>query len=189
MVTLQWDPSQSATSYQVQVSKKPDFTDTLKLKSGVTGTSASPSGLINGTTYYWRVRAVADEGTSRFSDPWSFTVGTPVSAGGPEGMEVRDFALMECFPNPFNPQTTISYDVPTRSRVLIAIYNPLGQLIATLVNGEVARGHHQVPASGATAGLCVRPESPLHQGHSYAPHETAATVTHVEDNTALSAFD
>jgi hypothetical protein len=137
------------------VSKKPDFTDTLKLKSGVTGTSASPSGLINGTTYYWRVRAVADEGTSRFSDPWSFTVGTPVSAGGPEGMEVRDFALMECFPNPFNPQTTISYDVPTRSRVLIAIYNPLGQLIATLVNGEVAQGHHQVhfEGGGHTSGV------------------------------------
>jgi hypothetical protein len=55
-----------------------------------------------------------------------------------------DFALYQNYPNPFNPSTTISYDVPTSSHVTLRIFNILGQEVATLVDGEVQAGRHQV---------------------------------------------
>jgi hypothetical protein len=44
------------------------------------------------------------------------------------------FALYANYPNPFNPTTTISYDLPKRSQVTLDIYDILGKQIKTLVN-------------------------------------------------------
>jgi len=46
------------------------------------------------------------------------------------------YNLLQNYPNPFNPATTISYSLPKKSYVQIKIYDTLGHLVATLVNGE-----------------------------------------------------
>jgi hypothetical protein len=43
------------------------------------------------------------------------------------------FALYANYPNPFNPTTTITYDLPKRSQVTLGIYDLLGKQIKTLV--------------------------------------------------------
>ncbi|MGB5105601.1 MAG: C25 family cysteine peptidase [Candidatus Zixiibacteriota bacterium] len=61
----------------------------------------------------------------------------------------QEFALYQNFPNPFNPATTIQFDVPAASEVVIEIYNVVGQLIKTSYNGFVGAGSHEVAWNGA----------------------------------------
>jgi hypothetical protein len=55
------------------------------------------------------------------------------------------------FPNPFNPQTIISYDIKDKAAVRIDIFNLKGQLIRTLVNGMIDKGNQQVIWNGTDA--------------------------------------
>jgi len=56
----------------------------------------------------------------------------------PEGFNLR------VYPNPFNPSTTIQYELPFRSRVSLTIYNVLGQEIKRLVDGYEGQGYHDI---------------------------------------------
>jgi hypothetical protein len=67
----------------------------------------------------------------------------------------REYSLGQNFPNPFNPATTINFDLPAPSRVNIGIYNVLGQLMKTLLVGTVDAGYRSVvwDASGMPSGI------------------------------------
>ena len=54
------------------------------------------------------------------------------------------YALYPNTPNPFNPGTSIAYDLPEAAEVSLSIYNGLGQQIATLVSAQQKPGHYTV---------------------------------------------
>jgi len=53
-----------------------------------------------------------------------------------------EFKVRQNFPNPFNPMTSIKYNIPARSHVTIEIYNILGQKIRTLVDEKKSAGEY-----------------------------------------------
>ena len=65
------------------------------------------------------------------------------------------YALYANYPNPFNPSTIISYDIPKLSQVTLVIYDVLGRQVAELVDGEKAPGSYQVTfdATGLSTGV------------------------------------
>jgi hypothetical protein len=64
----------------------------------------------------------------------------------------KEFGLDSNYPNPFNPSTTIRYAMKEDGVVKLAIYNILGQNVATLVNGVVSAGYHQITWNAVNDG-------------------------------------
>ncbi|MGI0015817.1 MAG: FlgD immunoglobulin-like domain containing protein, partial [Nitrososphaera sp.] len=80
-----------------------------------------------------------------FSDqPWDFT--NPLEETPNARLTPQRFALWPSYPNPFNPSTTIRFDVAAENQhvVSLKIFNLQGQLVATLLNGWVAAGEYEL---------------------------------------------
>jgi hypothetical protein len=60
----------------------------------------------------------------------------------------KKFALYPNYPNPFNPSTTIRFDLPKAGNVRLTVYNILGQEVRQLVNGRMEAGRRQVTWDG-----------------------------------------
>jgi hypothetical protein len=55
-----------------------------------------------------------------------------------------EFALHENYPNPFNPTTTLRFDLPELSDMTLTIYNMLGQKVKTFNMQSTPAGYHSV---------------------------------------------
>ena len=73
----------------------------------------------------------------------------PTSIDGTKhGEAPSTYVLWSNHPNPFNPETTIDYQVPKTSRVRISVHNVLGQKVRTLVDEEKEAGYHSAVWDG-----------------------------------------
>jgi hypothetical protein len=66
-----------------------------------------------------------------------------------------DFALSQNFPNPFNPSTTIRFEIPSPGFVTLKVFDVLGREIATLIQDRVAAGEYSVPWDAASCASGV----------------------------------
>ncbi len=63
-------------------------------------------------------------------------------------MTPKEFAIFQNYPNPFNPTTAIRYQIPYDSKVVVKIYNILGQEVMTLVNKQQSAGYYSLNWNG-----------------------------------------
>ncbi|MEA3286054.1 MAG: lamin tail domain-containing protein [Candidatus Marinimicrobia bacterium] len=73
------------------------------------------------------------------------------------GVQPNSFKLENCYPNPFNPSTTIRFDVPTHTYVSLTIYNIKGQVVAELANQRFKPGNYEVTWNGLTGSGAMAP--------------------------------
>ncbi len=93
--------------------------------------------LTGGTKFVYRLKQIDNDGKYEYSKEVDVEV-VPAS-----------YKLNQNYPNPFNPTTNIKYDLPEASRVVLNIYNIIGQQVASLVNGTIEAGFHSVTFDGS----------------------------------------
>jgi len=92
-----------------------------------------------GITYQYKIQALDTRGNSTMFGPVSVTVALP-----------RMLSIDQNIPNPFNPTTSIGYQVPWSADVRLVIHNILGQEVVTLVDAPRSSGFYRVTWHGRT---------------------------------------
>ena len=95
----------------------------------------------SGERYYYKIEDLSRSGMATQHGPVTAEVPLP-----------KAFELTQNYPNPFNPTTTIRFQLPATTRVLLQVFNTNGQIIRTLVDGEVQAGFHQAVWDGRNDG-------------------------------------
>ncbi len=93
--------------------------------------------------YFWKVLAYSTDGTQQVSPVGKITT-TFTDVAVNEMAIPESFELLPNFPNPFNPETRIKFNIAEESMVSIQIYNALGQKIRELLQEHKAPGTYEV---------------------------------------------
>jgi len=113
----------------------PDFQDCSPEDLSFTQQNDSVSFTIPKLNYWDMVVVEYSDGAALIKDKNNF------------GYYNENYNLGQNYPNPFNPETTINYHLPVSSKVMLKVYDILGNEIATLVNKEQDAGNYEVKFS------------------------------------------
>lgn len=131
---------------------------------------ASPSSFDNTASYNWqsigmqgtRVTAIVYNQTdgsllAATSNGQFFKNDAPTSNRESGITAPGEFALMNNYPNPFNPSTVIEFSVKTREFVTLSVYNISGELVSTLLSNELNPGKYSIAfdARGLASGIYI----------------------------------
>lgn len=97
--------------------------------------------------YKYRLKQIDFDGTENFSKTIEVDFNTPLQ-----------FTLEQNFPNPFNPETIISFEIPEAMFVTLKIYDVLGNELSTLLNEQKEAGKHQttfIAKENFTSGVYI----------------------------------
>jgi hypothetical protein len=93
----------------------------------------------SGSSYTYTIAAVTKDGHTTFSPPVSIK------------LDARELRLYQNSPNPFNPGTTIDYELADAEVISIRVYDALGRFVVELESGNKTAGHHSVLWDGRNA--------------------------------------
>jgi len=94
--------------------------------------------------YYQITLTVSDNAGAQASITETVHITTAVGLADGTPAIPEEFRMHQNFPNPFNPVTTINYDVPTESQVRIDLYDLSGRLVSTFVNRKQPAGYYSI---------------------------------------------
>ena len=116
----------------------------------------------HGEDFFYKITAVdSSNNESSYSNEVEIEARLEKSINGEEDVvateTIEEYALNSNYPNPFNPTTQISYQIPEDSFVNLIVYNALGQEVAELVNQHQSVGKYSVKfnASNLPSGVYI----------------------------------
>ena len=143
-VELKWDsvPENDFDYYLIYRSLDDDFTHDENSLIGTTTDTVYTDINLDNINYNYKISAIDFNGNE--SDPSESMVIDPSTLNNDIFEGPDKFALHRCYPNPFNPKTNISFQVPEHSRVIIDIYDSKGQLVNRLFDGYKPMGTYNL---------------------------------------------
>jgi len=140
------DEGDHTTEPRVMVTESP-IPDEITSLTYSTTSSAGPN------WYYFSSNAAGDSVYTYLIRAYvsSYTTGVKQNTE----LTPASFTLEQNFPNPFNPSTTIRFQMPSKGLVTLKVYDIIGREVITLVNGFKETGMHEVKfnASGLPSGV------------------------------------
>ena len=132
----------------------PTIQDTIYWEFGYT---ANESSLEWDTIYSCGLSLVWDS-IPDFRDRWNFGPKFPIKILSVTDADERpnqpeEFVLYQNYPTPFNPVTSIQYEISSRQFVTLKVYDLLGKEVATLVNEELETGIYKVEFNVAQVSI------------------------------------
>ena len=111
------------------------------------------NGLIDGFAFGPQTADISFGRQPDGSETWAFftnpTPGAPNLAPAPvPAAEPAGPTLRAAFPNPFNPRTTVAFDLPRPAHVRLSVHDARGSLVAVLVDADRSAGTHQASWNG-----------------------------------------
>jgi hypothetical protein len=92
--------------------------------------------------YQYRLKMIDNDGSYKYSNIVETEIALP-----------KNFALSQNYPNPFNPSTKIDYQVPVDSKVILEVYNIVGQKVIELINQDQSAGYYTVDFGSSSVKL------------------------------------
>ncbi|HMT10670.1 MAG TPA: fibronectin type III domain-containing protein, partial [Ignavibacteria bacterium] len=147
-INLTWsDLNNNETGFKIERSTNGGINWTLKDSVPSASLNYTDSGLTMNTIYHYRIFSYNSQGISGYSNiAFDTTLNlTPVTN---INSAARVFRLFDNYPNPFNPETNISFTVPVKTNVKITIYDIAGKEVSTVLNGIMIPGEHTIIFNG-----------------------------------------
>ncbi len=160
-IIFKWEKSSdsdplSSISYTIEISSDTSFNERniIYYKKDIPRDSNSvkvSTSLFQQNVYYWRVVSIDNNGLITYSNEYrSFIIGV-VSSVEDDNIENEipsKFSLFPNYPNPFNTETIIRYDICQSGFVSIKVFNILGQEIVTLIEKFQQPGKYSIKWDG-----------------------------------------
>ena len=73
--------------------------------------------------------------------------GAKIAIGGNSAQKIDELRISN-YPNPFNPETTISFEIPEPGRIELTVYDMSGREVETLVDEFYPAGKHRIKWNG-----------------------------------------
>lgn len=150
-ILFRWTVVPGATRYWFQLASDSMFTWLIVNDSTIVDTVRIDS--MNPGRYYWRVRASGISGWGAYSVGWWFYF-SPVSVRPQERLPDGLF-MSEPYHDPYNPSNEIMFSLPEHGFVRIRMYDAIGRVVQTLVDGELPAGSHRTrwESKGTASGI------------------------------------
>ncbi len=115
----------------------------------VTGTGYQESGRMTTRGFTMKV-VVTDDVSDTAEDTHHVSDEGEPKLVGHRNVIPDEFSIAQNYPNPFNPTTTIKFGLPEDSNVKLQIFNLQGQVVVTLVDGNLPAGFHNAKFDAAS---------------------------------------
>lgn len=146
-VTLDWDDATEPDFryYRIYRSESSDFTPSWQNLVHQTTTSAWVDSTASPWSWRYKVTTLDFAGNES-------AAGSPATVSGVHDHAIpASSVLWGAVPNPFNPSTTLSFDLAEPGRAKLKVYDAAGRLVVTLLDEHLGAGRHHIVWSGRDA--------------------------------------